>query len=84
MNKNNANKPTRSELEANYGFADQLSNLSDNALIDRCNAEVGNRGWLSTTIACSVKRTRLPQMQSRENPAKSSQRQTLRQTLLGL
>lgn len=33
------------QLEAKYGFAKQLSQLSDTELIDRFNAEVGNRGW---------------------------------------
>lgn len=33
------------DLEERYGFAANLAALSDHALIDRFNAEVGNRGW---------------------------------------
>lgn len=33
------------ELETKYGFANEMSQLSDNELVDRLNAQVGNRGW---------------------------------------
>ena len=33
------------QLEAKYGFAKQLSQLSDTELVGRFNAQVGNRGW---------------------------------------
>lgn len=33
------------QLEAKYGFANQLSALSNSELVDRVNAQVGNRGW---------------------------------------
>lgn len=32
------------DLEARYGFAKQLANLTDQQLIARFNAEVGNKG----------------------------------------
>ena len=33
------------DLEANYGFAKQLSGLSDEQLVARFNSEVGKPGW---------------------------------------
>jgi hypothetical protein len=33
------------QLEAKYGFAKQLSQLSDTELVDCFNAQGGNRGW---------------------------------------